>query len=408
MDTRYIKSTLVTAAALISLTASAAETYTLPFEFEPSSATFQECVVIDANEDGKGTYGQWTVNDGAFRYTYSETKAADDWIILPMVNFGESKKATVSLDVKAGGYDENFKVMLGQERNVESMTITVMTETYKSGSSWKTFSAEVEIPDTDTNEWALGIYACSAANMNTLDIKNIRIEGENSEVNPPVSENYALPFKFTATQETFDQCINIDANGDKNPNDTMGYNNGIWSYAMAYGGAFKYTYSMSHDADDWLILPFVDFGDAENVVVSVDVRTDSDPESFEIYLGKERTVDGMTLEVLKRADYTNRANWETLTAEISLKNDLRELDNSDNKWCIGIHATSPANHYNLYVNNISIKSNPSAGVENITETTDGEAKYYTLQGVRIAEPQNGQFVIMCINGKAEKLMYKGE
>lgn len=246
----------------------------------------------------------------------------------------------------------------------------------------------------------------AAAALSTLNAS--AITDEPSEDNPPVSDEYSLPFNFAATQETFDQCINIDANGDKDPNDTMGYNNGIWSYVMAYDGAFKYTYSLSNDADDWLILPFVDFGDAENVVVSVDVRTESDPESFEIYLGKERTAEGMRVEVLKRSDFTNRASWETLTAEISLNNDVRETDNSGNKWCIGIHATSPANHFSLYVNNISIKGNAHAGIENITEEIGGEAKYYTLQGVRIAEPQNGQLVIMQSNGKAEKLIYTEE
>lgn len=406
MNVKYLAGVLMACAAMSAQTASAEVTYNLPFSFEPSSATIQECEVIDVNGDGKGSSGIWTINDGAFRYTYSSDDkiGGDDWVILPMVNFGTNKKVTVSFDVKAGGYDEKFEVWLGQERTVEGMTVEVLTDTYKD-SSWKTVSAEVELPETDVNEWALGFHACSAANMNTLDIKNIRIEGEEGEVEPPVSGDYVLPFSFAASPETFAQCINIDANDDRDPNDTMGYNNGVWSFATAYGGAFKYTYNANNDADDWLILPLVDFGDTKNVMVSVDVRTATDPENFEVYLGQERTVEGMTVEVLSRSDYTNSTSWETMTAQINLNSNLRSETEAGNKWCVGIHATSPAFRYALYVNNISIKANPLSGIENEFEEIDGDVEYYTLQGLRIAEPQPGQTVIVRKNGKATKRIF---
>lgn len=399
-------------AALSAHTASAEETYNLPFNFEPSSATILECEVIDVNGDGNGFNGEWTIKEGAFRYTYSTKDnnklGGDDWIILPMVNFGTNKKVTVSLDVKAGGYEEKFEVWLGQERTVEGMTVPVMTKS-ESGRDWVTFSAEVELPETDVNEWALGIHACSAPDKNTLDIKNIRIEGEEGEVEPPVSEDYVLPFNFAASQETFAQCINIDANGDRDPNDTMGYNFGIWSFVTTYG-AFKYTYSLSNDADDWLILPLVDFAETEDVEISIDVRTGSDPESFEVYLGRERTAEGMTIEVMKYADYKNQSAFETLTANVSVKPELRtandiEDENSESKWCVGIHATSPALHSYIYVKNVAIKANPQSGIEENIMEADGEAEYYTLQGLRISEPAHGQTVIVRKNGKATKHIY---
>lgn len=48
---------------------------------------------------------------------------------------------------------------------------------------------------------------------------------------------------------------------------------------------------------------------------------------------------------------------------------------------------------------------PSAGVASIINGEEGEVEYFTLQGVRVANPEAGQVVIARKNGKAVKMIY---
>jgi hypothetical protein len=54
-----------------------------------------------------------------------------------------------------------------------------------------------------------------------------------------------------------------------------------------------------------------------------------------------------------------------------------------------------------------LRFNTPAGVKNVTVATpeDGEATYYNLQGVRVANPENGLY-IRVQNGKATKQVIK--
>lgn len=407
MTASLLKRSLLALAATASITCAAQETtYNLPFDFEPNSSTINECVVIDANGDGTGYGGKWAFNEGAFRYTYS-SKDADDWVILPFVNFGSSTKVTVSISVRAGGYPENFKLMLGQERTAEAMTLEVLKREDYSDREYMTISAEVELPADIEGEniWALGLYAYSTADQNTIDIKDIKIEGDAMGGDePPVREDYTLPFDFQATQETFSECINIDANGDKDPNDTQDYNLGVWSYASTYG-AFKYAYNANNDADDWLILPLVDFGTSTEVSVSLDARTDSDPESFEVFLGRDRTIEAMTVEVMTKNDYNHTGSFETLSAEVKLP--AAEARDGSNMWCLGIHATSPAFHFNLYINNIKIESlKETTGIDNTVIDLNAPAEYFNLQGIRVDSPRKGQMMIVRQGDKTFKTIIR--
>lgn len=403
MATSIKKSMLLLLAGICAGTAFAQDnTYSLPFEFEPDHATFKECIVIDLNNDGNGTNGTWSVQDNAFRFTYSSDASmpADDWIILPFVDCGTNSKVTVSISVKAGGYNENFELVLGQERTVEAMTVPVIKEENYKDPAYKTLTAEIELPEGDSNIWALGIHAYSDANMNTLDIKDISITGEAAE--PPVADEYTLPFNFPATLDNFNRCVAFDLNGDRDPNDTQDYNFGIWSFTTGYGGAFKYAYNQANDANDWLILPLVDFGESTHVSVSVGVRTESDAESFKIFLGREQTPDAMTLEVLSRENYVHNTDFETISSEVKLP---AENPQTDSKWCVGIHASSPAFRYNIFVNNVSVTGTTDTGVDSVNASESAETEYYNLQGIRLRDPSRGETVIIRRNGKIRKAVF---
>ena len=194
-----------------------------------------------------------------------------------------------------------------------------------------------------------------------------------------------LPFTFDATEANFDQCEKIDIDGSV---ENYGNVQGCWQYAT--DGSFKYVYNPNSDADDWLILPLVDFAKCMKVKVSVDVKTEYDTESFEIFLGQERTVEGMTIPVLSKTGFTSKT-WTTLTAEVNTPYGVARAANR--LFALGIHATSPRNHYNMYFKNFRIEALVLSGIDDVEADEDAEPEYYNLQGIRVANPTHGIYIM---------------
>lgn len=194
-----------------------------------------------------------------------------------------------------------------------------------------------------------------------------------------------LPFAFDATEANFGECEIIDIDGSV---ENYGNVKGCWQYAT--DGSFKYVYNPDSDADDWLILPFVNFAKCMKVKVSVDVKTENEPESFEIFLGQERTVEGMTIPVLSKTGFTSKT-WTTLTAEVNTPYGVARAANR--LFALGIHATSPQNHYNMYFKNFRIEALVLSGIDDVEADEDAEPEYYNLQGIRVANPTHGIYIM---------------
>lgn len=194
-----------------------------------------------------------------------------------------------------------------------------------------------------------------------------------------------LPFAFDATEANFDQCEKIDIDGSV---ESGGNIQGSWQFAT--DGSFKYVYNPNSDADDWLILPFVDFAKCMKVKVSVDVKTENYTESFEIFLGQERTVEGMTIPVLSKTGFTSKT-WTTLTAEVNTPYGVARAANR--LFALGIHATSPQNHYNMYFKNFRIEALVLSGIDDVEADEDAETEYYNLQGIRVDNPTHGIYIM---------------
>lgn len=194
-----------------------------------------------------------------------------------------------------------------------------------------------------------------------------------------------LPFTFDATEANFGECEIIDIDGSV---ENYGNVYGSWQYAT--DGSFKYVYNPNTDADDWLILPLVDFAKCMKVKVSVDVKTENYTESFEIFLGQERTVEGMTIPVLSKTGFTSKT-WTTLTAEVNTPYGVARAANR--LFALGIHATSPQNHYNMYFKNFRIEALVLSGIDDVEADEAAEAEYYNLQGIRVANPTHGIYIM---------------
>ena len=214
------------------------------------------------------------------------------------------------------------------------------------------------------------------------------IDGGNSE-SQPVSEiivakdlnaQYVLPFVFgPASQAEFDECKWYDVNCDEKR----------WEFAYINDDpAFFYEYHGKNQANDWIILPAVDFGTTDKIKISVEARSrGSYTEAFEVWLGKESMVSAMTVKAIDVPEINNSSSWTTYDAT---------LDTEGGIWHVGIKAKSDADQYGLYVRDVRIESlnDPMLGIDNIDVSCDEPAEYYSLQGVRLANPEKGSLVIV--------------
>lgn len=195
-----------------------------------------------------------------------------------------------------------------------------------------------------------------------------------------------LPYTFTVTEDSFTECKTIDVANDATG--TMG----VWSYNSLYG-SIKYTYHSENQADDWLMLPLVNFGDATKVQVSFDVRTGSGAESFEAFLGRERTIEAMTIKVLEEAEFKYDNGFKTVSATVEVP--AAEARDASNEFSLGIHASSAANLWYIYVKNFRIEALAlqTSGIDAVeAEDADAPVEYFNLQGIRVDNPAHGIFI----------------
>lgn len=142
--------------------------YTAPVTFAPTQEQFDECLILDINEDGK----KWHLDGEYFKYDYSTDNEADDWCILPTMNL-EAGTYKITYTYKTKSYKENFRMCIGNSTTPESMTIQVMEKIDYLNSNDVTESRTVELPTG--GEWHIGLYAFSDANMYGIYFKNISV-----------------------------------------------------------------------------------------------------------------------------------------------------------------------------------------------------------------------------------------
>ncbi len=145
--------------------------YTAPVHFAPTQEQFNECTIIDVNEDGK----KWTYDGGWFKYPYNTQLAADDWCMLPTMKLeAGTYKVSFTYKVRSSSNPENFKMCFGSSQQPGDMKIVVLEKQDYTTTSEVTESRTVEIPNA--GEWYIGLYAFSAANKFGIYFKDIKVE----------------------------------------------------------------------------------------------------------------------------------------------------------------------------------------------------------------------------------------
>ena len=180
----------------------------------------------------------------------------------------------------------------------------------------------------------------------------IGVKSEEKEIF--ISVSLEAPYTFDFSENLLDLFTVIDNNADGK----------TWQWS-ASNGAY-YPYSGSNDADDYLItLPFnLKAGKRYNVIVNG--RNTGYTETFEVKAGKAATVEGLT---------------ETVIAETELGDELDDYEGvfaptEDGLYYFAIHATSPADQFNLIVSKLTVEIAPEltapAAIADLTATAGAE------------------------------------
>ncbi len=177
------------------------------------------------------------------------------------------------------------------------------------------------------------------------------------------SEALTLPAAFDFSQEAIAGYPTVDANND-----------GVcWKYEKDYslGGTACYESMMADGgADDWLILPFVDFPSAPgSYTVSLQAKKLVKPESFDICISPTTEIAD-AVRICSFSDEITSPSFGQLSADFTVP--------AAGKYCVMIHATSPEKGLSLNVTNVKIEANTAQGftVPFLMTPEPEEARYF--------------------------------
>ena len=165
---------------------------------------------------------------------------------------------------------------------------------------------------------------------------------------------------------------------------------GTWRYNS--NGYVEYRYSRYNAADDWLITPAIKLEEGKAYRFAVDTWASYDPERMEVKMGKDKTIEAMTKEVIPSTDIT----WKSNDVQ-TLENKVITVDETG-YYHFGLHAISDPYMYILHIENliveISADLNAPDSVTNLTvvptvnkleATINFNAPAKTLNGAELAE-----------------------
>ena len=148
--------------------------YQLPLDLDLNKESFDLCLVVDANEDGKTWENDTYAN--VFTYGYSRENEADDWIITPAIEVTEPGDYEIALTVssKSASYTEEFEVMLGTAQTTAAMTIEVLPRTGILSTAWNRLDKTLRIDEP--GRYYLGIHCVSAKDLYGLNVKKLEFK----------------------------------------------------------------------------------------------------------------------------------------------------------------------------------------------------------------------------------------
>lgn len=150
---------------------------------------------------------------------------------------------------------------------------------------------------------------------------------------------YDIPYVADFSEyDTFSQFTTINANEDG-------------SYWADNGNCAGYEYSEDNAADDWLITPGLRMEAGKRYSIIVTAEAYNYPERFEVFVGKEATVEGQTTKVIENAELTG---YEPSAVDFEGVFTCEE----SGIFYAGIHCISDANQYELKIYKVVVEIAP--------------------------------------------------
>lgn len=413
------------------------ETYSIPFEFQPTTDQFMECTIIDANQDNK-TWTHNTEDGGSFKFNYHSTNAGDDWCILPTISFPQGS-FKLSYKCKTASYKESFKICLGKGTDIDSYTTVIAEQTEYQNTAWVEYEDVFSVEEA--GDYNIGLYGCSKANMYWAAIQQIKIvklddnqpnqpeatitsvidqatmtiklptknyggydiqgtvgatvyykgqsdaidsvtglPGEEKVINFTVpgngvfefsvvayvevdgetisSEPYNVSHRFTKfkpeylplgfviapDEDDFSWCEIKDANDD---GQTWNYQTENIPSKRVYDAAFRYYYSSSKQADDWLILPAYDGTEGGAMEVSFLVGTKWDIEGLEVAVASSADIEDLSENIIW-------SNMALKTSDEFVRESAMFTHTAGEPIFVGFHVVSMPYRNSVFVQDITV------------------------------------------------------
>lgn len=184
-----------------------------------------------------------------------------------------------------------------------------------------------------------------------------------------------------------------------------------WTHDASYGlKGTAYVNGTSQTAEGYAVSPVFNFADRKNITLKFDQALNQfklnnnniDPsEATDYVFVVVREKDSDEWEVLDDAVTAPTAfNWNFFA------NEPISLDAyKDKKVQVGFKYTSKDGVAGTWeIKNIGITADLETGVSEIEADAEGEAVYYNLQGVRVANPDKGLFIVVK-GGKSSKVIF---
>lgn len=149
-----------------------------------------EAAIYDANDDGK----TFSFYNGAARYAYNGSSAADDYLVFPGVELEAGVAYKVSIDTRAqsANYPERVEVVAGKVAKASQLNITVIEPTDVAVTEFVTLS-NGEFTVVESGTYYFAAHAISDADCYYLYVDNFSIKA-----NDPYSPAAASDFEVTA------------------------------------------------------------------------------------------------------------------------------------------------------------------------------------------------------------------
>lgn len=279
--------------------------------------------IIDANEDGK-TFA-WS--NGMARYTYSSTNQGDDWLVSPAIKLVAGKKYHFSIAAHAysATYPERIEVKAAQENTAEALAegTEVLPSTDVTTPGFVTYENN-EFTVAESGYYHIGVHAISDADKYYLTVDDFLLEAT------PITAPYVADF---TTEAPFGDFSVIDNNEDGK----------TWTWSAS--NYANYTYSSTLAADDYLILP-IKLEAGKNYDVTVNAANSGYPEKFEVKVGKEGTVEGLSTVAIAETEVTSK-DFTDFSGSFTT--------DEAGTYYVAIHATSDADKFRLKVKTLTIE-----------------------------------------------------